>query len=499
MSEVNRREFLLSAAALAAGAMAMEDTVTNAKRPAATQPPNVLWLMTDEQRRDSLGCYGSPWARTPTLDALAGQGVLFRRALTPSPVCVPARVSILTGRYPAAVGVTDNPHRTPDAERFLTEVFVQHGYQTAGIGKQHYNSPRQAFQFQVNRMIGDAVGYFEYLKGRNHEDYNAVRYPNDPYHWIFAGRFPEETENMPSYMNVTDALAWCDQRDPNRPFLLRVSFNDPHTPVVAPDPYDTMIDPDEIDLPGPEELPASAPVWEREGMVPISDATPLTMDQRRRMRQCYYGLVSFVDGQIQRLLDGMRLRGLLDNTIIVYVSDHGTLMGDYGLVQKQVYYEPVVCVPYFFHWPGQIAAGVTLERPVETLSLLPTLLDLCGLPLPDHLHGRSLAGALRAGSEPAARPAFSEQNLVSWDHRPDQRLITIRDGRWRMTVYRQPDAPAGTPCPDGALYNLETDPTEIHNLYDDPQYAGVVADLLKQIEARDRLLTKEYKSTIKAY
>lgn len=447
--------------------------------------PNVLWLMTDEQRCDSLGCYGSPWAVTPTLDALAGEGVRFEEAITPSPVCVPARVSLLTGRYPCATGVYCNEQRPRSEERFLTTVFAEHGYQTASFGKQHYNRADRAFETQVNRMIGDAVGYFDYLKGRDIGDYNVVRYAGNPYHWIFAGRFPEEPDQTPEAQNVCDALGWCYRLDRNRPYLLRISFNAPHTPVVAPSPFDTVIDPATIRICGPQKLPDGAPRWEREGLQPIQSAALLGPAELARMRQCYYGLVAYVDRQIGDLLDGMRRLGLLENTIVVFVSDHGTLLGDYGMVQKQCFYRPVLNVPFFFVWPGHIPAHRVVSEPVETISLLPTLLELCHLPIPPVVQAPGLAPVLLTDATPARVPVFSEIDLASWKYRPNERLITIRDGRWRMTVYRQSQAPAGSPVDDGSLYDLARDPYETCNLYREREYHGTVQDLLRRVEQRD--------------
>jgi hypothetical protein len=287
-----------------------------------------------------------------------------------------------------------------------------------------------------------------------------------------------------------DALAWCRQMDKGRPFFLRVSFNDPHTPVVPPAPYDTAIDPTRIHVPGPDHLPAGAPAWEKEGLAAVQSSAPLSAAQVRRMRQCYYGLVKFVDHEVARLLEGMKRFGQLENTIIVMCSDHGTHLGDHGLVQKTTFYEPVVNVPCFFRWPGQIAKGTVIDRPVSTISLLPTLLELCGLPVPEGWDGRSLAPALGSGREPEPQPVFSEINHVIWGMR---RVVLVRDGAWKLSVARWPDWPAGTPCPFGALYNLERDPNEENNLYGAPETADTARRLLALIEARDATNAEAYR------
>lgn len=484
MTNLTRRQFLSSAAA--AGSWRATQA---ARRPSGRSqaPPNILWLMTDEHRTDSLGCYGSPWAQTPHLDRLAERGILFRQAVTPSPVCVPARVSLLTGRYPAATGVLCNLHQPPEQEQhWLTDELVRHGYQSASFGKSHYRAERKAFQTEGGKVLTEAVHYFRYRDKYRMEDYQVVRYPGKPYPWILAGRFPEPAERTAAYLNVSEALNWCRGLDRKRPFLLRLSFNEPHTPYVVPPPYDTLIPAGRIHLAGPDRLPADAPVWDREGLAPIQSSELLQEGEILRMRQVYYGLVSFLDSQIGRLLQEMDRMGLLENTIVALLADHGTHLADHGLVQKQSFYQASVQVPFLMSWPGRIPAGVVLEEPVETLSLLPTLLELGGFSIPERVQGRSLALALLEGREAGIGPVFSEIDLANWGFRPGERIIMIRDGRWKMSVYRQPDAPAGTPCPDGALYDLQADPSERVNLYDNDSSQGVVRQLLAKIEERDR-------------
>ena len=439
--------------------------------------PNVLWLMTDEQRRDSLGCYGSPWAHSPNLDRLAAEGTLFRRAVTPSPVCVPARMSILTGHYPSEIGVWWNRDTGGRALDHLTYRFADAGYQTATFGKQHYCSPNAAFEHETHGVTSDAVHYFHYTEQYDESAYDVVKYPPEPYAWIFGGRFPEPASKTAEAMMVREAIDWLERRDEGRPFLLRVSFNGPHTPVVPPEPFDRLIDPNAISLPpAAEGLAEGAPEWVAESLRSVADSARLTAEQIRKMRAYYYGEVAFIDRQFGLLLDHVRDRGLLDDTIVAFVSDHGTHLGDYGLVQKQTFYEPVVCVPMMFRVPGG-AAGARLDTPVETRSLLPTVLELAGLPRGDGSLAPSLAGSLVDGCEPDARPVFSELTLGSFDMRPDDRLVMVRRGPWKLSVCLDVEGR------DGALHNLDDDPCERINLYGREQYAGVQRELAALIDA----------------
>jgi arylsulfatase A-like enzyme len=442
--------------------------------------PNVLWLMSDEHRTDSLGCYGSPWASTPNLDRLAREGVRFVNAITPAPVCVPARSAILTGRYPSALGVWHNAfpaeHSLPE---LLTERFHQAGYRSASFGKQHYAGTKKPFQAEMNLTLSDEVGYWKYADRYDPSQYDVVQYPAAPYAWILGGRFPAPVEKTAEARMVREALAWLDKLDRDTPFLLRLSFNAPHTPVVPPASFVARIDAGAIRLPASAEgRPGGEPSWIAQGLRKSSEGARLTPDQVRKARHYYYGYVAFLDYQIGEMLEALRSRGLLDNTIIAFCSDHGTHLGDYSLVQKQTFYEPVVNVPYIFWYPAAVARGVALRTPVETRMLLPTLLDLAGLSVPSGPGvAPSLARSLRAGSEPEPRAVFSEFNLASFGMPASHRYMMVRDGRWKLSL-------AFTPEPrDGTLHDLEADPHERTNLYDSPEQSALRDRLVRLLRA----------------
>lgn len=420
--------------------------------------PDILWLMTDEQRCDSLGCYGSRWAHSPNVDALAAEGAVFETAVTPAPVCVPARTSVLAGKYPCQTGVWHNHLDRRRAVPNLMGRFREAGYQTATFGKQHYAGAGTAFAAETGPCLSEHVGYFNYAERHNEALFDVVKYPGNIYNWIFGGRFPAPPEETAEAIVVKNAMAWLDTRPSGNPFFLRLSFNGPHTPVSPPAPFDSIVDPD-IVLPGGTELPEASPGWLAKELRKCADASVLSPEQRRKMRQYYFGEVGFLDTLFGRLLDWMRKRGLLENTIVAYLSDHGTHLGDYGLVQKQTFYDPVVNVPFIFWYPSQIAGATRFHAPVETRSLLPTLADLAGLePIPDGV-SPSLASCLRTGREPEPRPVFSEFSLNSFaPHiKHHGRLVMVRQGNWKLSACVDPE------INDVALYNLQSDPHELAN------------------------------------
>ena len=429
--------------------------------------------MTDEQRTDALGCYGSRWAHTPNLDRLGAQGVVFSNAVTPAPVCVPARTALLTGRYPSDTGVWWN-HQAVERLQYLTETLAQAGYQTASLGKQHYGARNRAFQHEEDLVLTDRVDYFSYDPRFPVEAFDIVQYPAKPYPWILGGRFPGTVEDTMEFRIIERAIEWLEQRDRDRPFLLRVSFNGPHTPVVVPDPYAAQMADAKIDEKDWHPETAGEPRWIRHGLRQFADAGRLTAGQLRRARQYYYAYVTFIDSQCGRLLAYLSGRGLDKDTVIVFTSDHGTHLGDHGLVQKQTFYDGVVNVPLILAYPGHFRSGVHIQTPVETRSLLPTLLDLLGMPCPSD--AQSLWGSLGSGQEPAPVPVFSEFTLGSFGLMADDPLIMVRYRNWKLSLCMTADDR------DGMLVDLSTDPGETRNLWNDPRYSTPQNQLRRLIE-----------------
>jgi len=438
--------------------------------------PNILWIMTDEQRKDSLGCYGSTWAHSPSIDRIAREGIVFENAYTPAPVCVPARAALCSGCYPSHLGMWHNKaHR--EHLPHLTAIFEDAGYRTANYGKIHYNSKNKAFQYEDNIVIkNDIVHYFHYGDKYKEDDYDVVKYPGGR-GWVIGGRFPEPAECTAEAEIVQKSIQWLEQHDHNRPFLLRLSFNAPHTPPTPPSPFDTLISENAIKFSSQmDHRENHEPGWIEKGLKTFTSSALLTKEQIRKMRRYYYGQAAFVDQQIGTLLDWMQSNHLLENTIIAFVSDHGTHLGDYGLIQKQTFFEPVASVPFFFWYPKQFTSGKRICTPVETISLLPTLIEAAELDIPNTCDGVSLSATLHSGTEPESRPVFSEFTLgSSLPEYESQRLVMVREGKWKLTLCLDPE------WNDFYLYNLEDDPCETTNLFSTLKDSLVAQQLLTSV------------------
>lgn len=452
---------------------------------ASTRRPNIVWLMTDEQRPDSLGCYGSPWAHSPALDALAAEGALFESAYVPSPVCVPCRSALLTAQAASTIGVLHNQARLGDETTFLTWRLEQAGYQTASFGKKHYFGGRQpAFQTEDGKATEGIVDPELYRAPFSEEGHDVVKYTPRPEqklrrNWILAGRFPADEDQSAEIRNLKLATNWLEGRDSKKPFFLRLSINAPHTPVVVPARYLPLIDPGRIRIPEPTGRQLERqPERVRTILRSFEGSGMLTPAELRKARHYYYARCAFASAVFARLLDFMRPRGLLDYTIVVMMSDHGTHLGDQGLLQKQTFYEQVVTVPFVFWSREHIRPGRRYRTPVSVNSLLPTLLDLAGLPA-DGAQEASLAPCLRAGKEPPREPVISEVAFGYQGWRDHDRQVMIRDGDFKMSLF------ADSGEPDGELYNLRRDPEERVNLFADPAHRRVVERLRRRMAEWD--------------
>jgi choline-sulfatase len=448
---------------------------------------NILWIQTDEQRADSLGCYGNPRVRTPHLDTLAARGTVFLNHHTQSPVCVPSRVSELTSRYPHQTGILNNAGhytwgRWPEGMVAFPELFAGAGYVTVNLGKYHTpHHPTWLENWHFEWFPGEA-GFTSLAPGFDEAEHEVIHLGGRPDSVILSGRYPEVAQGRTPQSHLVDqALDWLGMyAHVRRPFLMRVSFLAPHTPVLAPEPFYSMYDPADMDWDVPTaDLLASRPRYEiPDGGGEHGAYHAHTDAEYRRMRCSYYGLVSHVDQQVGRLLEGLARLGLLEHTLVVYTSDHGDLMGEYGQFQKGMFYDITTRVPCIIAGPG-VEAGSRQGGLTESVDLAPTLLRVAGLPVLDEMVGRDL---FRDPPRPDVigeilRSRGGVQVRRSW----------IRTARWSLDVSTEIDGtPASRELRDGKLVDLLADPLEHVNLYHSPAYAGVVGELEARLDERTR-------------
>lgn len=469
--------------------------------------PNILWYCTDQQRFDTIAALGNKHINTPNLDRFVEQSAVFTQAYCQSPICTPSRASFLTGMYPSAVGVNGNgflnfPRHYED--RLITHVLRDAGYDCGLIGKLHLAS---AFLRREER-VDDGYDYFQYShdhKGGNERgneyvewikslgiDHNAVLrargiaslddYRNSHQHQGFGG-FMEpaaDNDNVPPHLHQTH---WCTEkaiefigrnREPNKPWLLSVNPFDPHPPFDAPYEYYRRYDPQSLpgahfedgDLEQQRRLESANIDFQNRARHPDEL-------RHKHLQASYYAMIEFLDEEFGRLLHHLDETGQRENTIIIFMSDHGEMLGDHGLVLKGCrFYEGLARVPLMISWLGQIPAQISDEL-IELVDIVPTLYELLGMDVPPWVQGRSAAGWMCGGELNAPHREFVRAEHYGATNFPDQTHASmIRDRRYKLVVYHQKQL-----C---ELYDLENDPWEHNDLSQDPDYASVKWELMQR-------------------
>ncbi|HYG75530.1 MAG TPA: sulfatase [Planctomycetota bacterium] len=426
---------------------------------------NVLFIVSDDLNT-RLGCYGDSLVKTPYLDKLAGSSVRFERAYCQYPLCNPSRASFLTGLRPDSTGVKDNAvhfrKKLPDCTT-LPQTFQKAGYTVMRIGKlYHYGVPAQI----GTDGFDDPPSWQKVFnpRGRDKDDENQI-FTLEPgkfgatLSWLAAdGTDEEQTDGI----GAREAIRFLEQHT-DKPFFLALGFFRPHTPYVAPKKYFDMYPLEKIQLPERGDTSAVPPLALASAK---KEQDAMNDDLRRKAIQAYFASISFMDAQLGRVLDALERLKLSGNTVVVFFSDHGYHLGEHGLWQKMSVFEESLRVPLVIHSPGAAGNGQPCMRTVELVDLHPTLAELCGLPAPAGLDGRSLVPLLKDPKAEWNRPALS---LVR--HRGSE-ARSVRTERWRYTEW------------DGGskgvqLYDHEKDPVEQHNLAGDPNYAKTIDEIKK--------------------
>jgi len=477
---MKRREFL-KAMGSGAASLALPRGMSAGK--VSPAKPNVLLIMTDQQRKDTIGAYGNPVIKTPHLDSLANSGVKCENCYVQHAVCMPSRASIFTGRYPMAHRVRTNGVPLSTREDTLAHVFSQNGYRTGGAGKFHF-IPHYPYRSPLPMMETHPEPYYGFQEFHLGEDGRSGE------HWVWIKRNYPEHDKTPdneiplklhnSYWSAShtiDFVRRCAKR--GEPFFAFCSFVDPHHSYNPPSPYREMYKkqdmPKPIRRPGeledkPPHLKARAKNHRR-----ISQS-----DRVAHNRTQYYGEVTFIDdsiGRILKTLDELRIR---DDTLIVFISDHGDLLGDHWLYYKGVAYQHSANVPLIFNWPGHLKAGKVAYGMMQEIDLFPTIMELVGMEAPAGVQGRSQAKVLTTNS------GETGYEYVYIEHAGSD--YTLRSKKWRFTY-----------CPGkeyGELYDLEKYPNEFVNLWNNRKLDNVKRELTRRlldriVSTRDPLPLRE--------
>ena len=445
-----------------------------------SQQLNVLIFMVDQQRYDSCGCYGSQVCRTPSLNRLAEEGMRFTSAYTTVPRCSPTRATFWSGLRPNRNGIVINTHwqdsfsedmkRLDDNIPILSEIFKAAGYRTAHFGKWHVGPDdemgRRGFDHVATR---DEFHARRRASGKQFEvrdlilrDYIVKDYP-------FAGVTSAEGEDFLETWFCRRAEEWLRAHArSDQPFFCCVSQYGPHPGYVVPESKAALYDPAAMTIwPNYEDDLADKPSVHRLFRDDLAQSGTLTPDEWRVCIARYYSFVTLIDAEFGRLLDLLDELGVAENTLVLFVSDHGDLIGAHKLWDKgPMMYEEQVHIPLVVRWPGVVGAGEACDAMVTLIDVMPTLVEAAGLSLPCSVDGYSLMGFLRdetvAGWPDDVYIQYNGEGIALYSIR------AVRSRRYKYVYY---------PYDRDELYDEEADPWEMHNLVDDPAAAPILAEM----------------------
>ncbi|MEM7463288.1 MAG: sulfatase-like hydrolase/transferase [Pseudomonadota bacterium] len=493
--------------------------------------PNILLISTDQQRADHLGCYGAQYLKTPNIDKLASCGTRYNCAYVASPVCMPNRSSIVTGRMPSLHGVRHNGLSLPLNSRTFVEILRNAGYRTSLSGKAHFqcvtkNPPKLKSDSRNETVISEhgrydqelgplwrkhperemdlpyygfervdlAVGHGDQVDGHynrwvasQNADLAALRGPENSYNdsgyplfQAWRTKVPEELYPTRYVQKMTEDILARHAQDTSQPFFHWASFCDPHHPFTPPGKYWDMYSPDDVILPESYSVVDNDSWAARLKEIRDAGGTNLagtaaiavTETELRCAMALTFGLITMVDDAIGSILEALRRNGQDRKTIVIFLSDHGDLMGDHGLIFKgPFHYQSIIRMPLIWHDPGSQESKVCNDL-VNAVDVSASVLDAVGIPAPLGMNGRSFL----SDDETSKRDAVLiedeiQANLPNTNVRGRARTLVTQ--RWRLTIYDGVSR--------GELFDLTNDPMETTNRWDDPAFASERADLTERL------------------
>lgn len=483
MPGITRKQFL---AAAAGAAMSFSQP--------AKRPPNVLLLMSDQHKPHCLGIDGNPVARTPNLDALARSGVRFDRAYCSNPVCVPSRASLLTGLYTHNHRAYNNTVPWPYEVQTMAHYFHRAGYITGLIGKMHFvDAQTHGFDYRLDfndwwqslgpktKLYADELSRPNSGSGMPQID-DLWRDSGDPWKGArdlddrqgavavgHASKIPER-DHFESF--VARESSRFLKNFGKRPFFLITSFLKPHDPFMPAERFASMFRAQDMKLPSTwGKVDLNTVPREIRDSIENNRPTPelRSPDQAKLRIALYYANLAQMDDCLGQVLQSLHDLQLENDTIVVYTSDHGEMLGEHGMWQKFVFYEASAGIPMIFRIPGTASASKRTRTLASNVDILPTLAELCGVAIPNDLDGRSLVDSIRNPAAQIDRIVYSEYALQT----PNAKYM-IRSGDYKFCHYVNDTA---------ELYDLRTDPDEMQNLASKPKFGGKVKELRNQLFA----------------
>jgi arylsulfatase len=466
------------------------------------EKPNILWICTDQQHYDTIGALGNSAIRTPNIDRLIETGVTFQNAFCQCPVCTPSRGSFLTGRYPSTTRLRQNGQQIPENTLLITKILADSGYVCGLAGKLHLGPCHGREEKRIND------GYSEFFwshgpwpKWKNNEYIKWVAAQGRAWHEVYPdpsiisnrSKLQGQTSNsdttwagMPATLHQS---YWCAEKaiefmqtHKGRPWMFSVNFFDPHHPFDPPQEYLDRYDPDNMPLPeyieGELKNKPHFQTIDHHGAycgrgLSFADTTD---DEHQKITAAYYAMIENIDANIGRMLDYLEKSGQRENTIVIFMSDHGEMLGDHGIYLKGPYlYDSMIKVPLILSWPAGFRQHIVASALVELVDLAPTVMEAIGFEPHPGMQGRSLKAICCGETDPSRHreTLYCEYfNALSEHRNPLPYLVSVRSSDFKIISY------AG--IEEGELYDLNNDPNEHRNLWANRDYAEVKQEYLRK-------------------
>jgi len=493
-----RRDFL-KVAGIGAAAMTMPSFATAAPAASAAKRPNILFIMSDDHCSQAVGAYGSRLARlnpTPVIDTLAKEGILMENAFVTNSICTPSRACIITGQHSIVNGVLDLGGNIPPERQYLAIEMRKAGYDTAMIGKWHLK-------------VEPNFDYYKVLPGQG-------KYHNPDFREKLAGKvWPKNVVKMEGHSSdcITDStLKWFKNRDTSKPFFLMHHFKAPHDMFENAKRYESYLA--DVTIPEPANMRSQpnfgsiatrghkdellwyigtsigsrhtrrnyVKSWAKDAKTPDEAMTQAYQVYLKKYLRCVKG----VDDNLGRLFAYLKKTGQYDNTVIIYTGDQGFMLGEHDYMDKRWMYEESQRMPFLVRYPKTIKAGSRSDAIIENTDYPAMMLDFAGVETPANMQGSSFKSILETGKEPAGwKQSAYYRYWMHMAHHNNPAHFGIRTKTHKLIFYYGCDYKGGNQTPPGwELYDLKKDPTEVNNVYDNPEYKKVVDELKKQLAAR---------------
>ena len=443
------------------------------------RPLNILWYCTDQQRFDTIGALGNQYVKTPAIDALVEGGTAFTHAYCQSPICTPSRTSFMTGLYPTRAHNTRNGNDTFEGHPpLVSKLVAEAGYHCGLIGKFHL----QSSGLRTEPRLDDGFSFWKF----SHAPRDDWEEGHDYADWVKEKggdltAMRESEDNVSAEFHQTTwaterALEFLDEAESiDKPWMLNINPYDPHPPFIPPKKYADKFDAES--MPGPYFRESDYEAQAKLGPVDFQTEAQSPEDRgAKKIQALYYAMIALIDDQLARIIQRLDETGQRENTVIIFTSDHGESLGDHGLLYKGCrFYDGLVRVPLIFNCPGSIESGLQSEALVELLDMSATILDFAGVERPEYFQGDTLRSILSGESEAGHhRDSIRSEYFDALDKKfcnGNASFATMyRTRRYKLSVYHRDNL--------GELFDLENDPHEFDNLWEDPAYEEIKNELI---------------------